>query len=463
MVAPESKRNSTPSAETSKDDFDPYSIDFTKLNLDEASVMQAVAITPASAPAPVARKPAPPVVEPVAALAPITPTVATEAKAPLELLDFTAVSIEDETEVAEAEAATPVSAKAVPPPPAVPVPPTPVVASAPPAKAVPQLNSLASSSVLIDIARQHAAGKTAEAAAALEAALRGGTLGRATEQGWNMLFDLLQILGRRQAFENLADAYAKRFERSAPAWLDADGSVDTRTETGGASVALSGVLSAASAGPLKKLAEIAQNNPVVRLGLQKVTDADNDGCRLLLDMLRAIKKAGGECLLGAAADFAALLAGKVEVMCREREETWLLLLELYLRTGDQQAFEDAAVNYAVTFEVSPPSWEVPKTAKIVPLSVVKNTDPFVLEGELLAGTGRIDTLLAAANGRDAFTLEAERLTRVDEVAARLLREALAPLHARGVHICMRGINLPVATLLAASGLDRIASLEIRRR
>jgi anti-anti-sigma regulatory factor len=461
VAAPESKSNPTPPAEKSKDDFDPYSIDFTKLNLDEASVMQTAAtITPV--PAPAVSKPVLPAVEPVAALAPITPTVSAATKVPLELLDFTALSIDDAVEV---EALAPVPAKTIPtqPPAVAPVPSAPVATSTPPAKAVPQLNSLASSSVLIDVARQHAAGKTIEAAAALEAALRGGMLGRATEQGWNMLFDLLQILGRRQAFENLADAYAKRFERSAPAWLDADGSADTRVETGGASVALSGVLSAASAGPLKKLAEIAQNNPVVRLGLQKVTDADNDGCRLLLDMLRAIKKAGGECLLGAAADFAALLAGKVEVMRREREETWLLLLELYLRTGDQLAFEDAAVNYAVTFEVSPPSWEVPKTAKVASLPVAKSTDPFVFEGELLAGTGRIDALLAAANGRDAFTLEAERLTRVDEVAARLLREALAPLHARGVHIRMRGINLPVATLLAASGLDRIVDLEIRRR
>jgi hypothetical protein len=36
---------------------------------------------------------------------------------------------------------------------------------------------------------------------------------------------------------------------------------------------------------------------------------------------------------------------------------WLLLLELHQQAFHQEAFEEAAVNYAITFEVSPPSWE----------------------------------------------------------------------------------------------------------
>jgi anti-anti-sigma regulatory factor len=371
-------------------------------------------------------------------------------KSPLELVDFAALSAETS---AQPDAEVP------------PAPPAPAALVPEPAKPLAAKKAPTQSSALLDIARQHAAGKTAEASSALEAVLRAGTLGKATEQGWGMLFDLLQILNRRQAFENLADAYAKRFEKSAPAWLDATGEADSSLDTGGAAyVALSGILSASSEGALKKLVVISESNPTVRLGLLKVTDAGNDGCRLLLDALRAIKKQGRECLLTGADEFAAMLANKVEMMKREREETWLLLLELYQRAGNQAAFEDTAVGYAVTFEVSPPSWETPKPSKAASAKpAVKSRDPFVLEGELLAGMNSIATLAAVAQGKDAITIETDHLARIDEVSAKILLDTLTPLHDQGLHIRVRGANLLIATLLASCGLDKIATIETRRR
>ena len=227
------------------DDDDPFSLDFTKICVDEVPEPAAApVIEPAPAPAPVleliSSAPA------VQVEAEPAPSAFESFKAPLELVDFSAVAEDAALEPpAPAPAAKPEEAKAEPVNPAAKKPPSQV-------------------SVLVDIARQHAAGKTAEASSALEAALRAGTLGKATEQGWGMLFDLLQILNRRQAFENLADAYAKRFEKSAPAWLDASGEADGSLETGGgAYVALSGILSASSEGALKKLVEIAGSNPTV--------------------------------------------------------------------------------------------------------------------------------------------------------------------------------------------------------
>lgn len=442
----ESSRKPSPAKESSApakpgtDEDDPFSLDFTKICVDD---------TPA--PEPVSE--AAPALELVSS-APAKAESAFESfKAPLELVDFSAVSVE----------AAPVAA-ALPSEPVKPEPAKLESAPAEPAKVVAPKPS-SHSSVLLEIARQHAAGKTAEASSALEAQLRAGTLGKSTEQGWGMLFDLLQILNRRQAFENLADAYAKRFEKSAPAWLDASGEADGSLETsGGAYVALSGILSASSEGALKKLVEIAGSNPTVRLGLLKVTDAGNDGCRLLLESLRAIKKLGRECLLTGADEFAAMLANKVEMMKREREETWLLLLELYQRAGNQAAFEDTAVGYAVTFEVSPPSWENPAPAKAVAAKpAARNQDPFVLEGELLAGMNTIATLAAAARGKDAITIETDHLARIDEVSAKILLDTLSPLQEQGMHIRIRGANLLVATLLSASGLDKIATIETRRR
>src|SRR5690606_39699628 len=93
----------------------------------------------------------------------------------------------------------------------------------------------------------------------------------------------------------------------------------------------------------------------------------------------------------------------------------------------------------------------------------KNRDPLVLEGELLAGMNAIATLAAAAKGKDAITIETDNLARIDEVSAKILLDTLAPLHEQGLHIRIRGANLLVATLLSASGLDTIATIETRRR
>jgi anti-anti-sigma regulatory factor len=447
---PSPAKESSATGKPDADDEDPFSLDFTKICLDDEAAPEPVAQA-----APVIELvPAPPAASQPVAAPEQAPSAFDTFKAPLELVDFSAVSVEPESPVPAAAAVVPAVA------------PKEAVAPAAAQTEKPVAKKTASqSSVLIDIARQHAAGKTAEASGALEAVLRAGTLGKATEQGWGMLFDLLQILNRRQAFENLADAYAKRFEKSAPAWLDASGEADGSLDTGGAAyVALSGILSASSEGALKKLVEIAGSNPTVRLGLLKVTDAGNDGCRLLLEALRAIKKQGRECLLSGADEFAAMLANKIEMMKREREETWLLLLELYQRAGNQAAFEDTAVGYAVTFEVSPPSWESPAPSKAVSSKpVAKSKDPFMLEGELLAGMNSIATLAAAAKGKDAITIETDHLARIDEVSARILLDTLTPLHAQGLHIRIRGANLLVATLLSDCGLDKIASIETRRR
>ena len=435
------------------DDEDPFSLDFTKICVDDEV-----------APEPVV-EPTPPLelVSEAPAVQPAAPMKSEASafesfKSPLELVDFSAVTVEDVPPAAAVAAPVAVKAEQAKPEPK---PEEPKVEAAKPVVE----KAPAQPSVLLEIARQHAAGKTVEASSALEAVLRTGTLGKATEQGWGMLFDLLQILNRRQAFENLADAYAKRFEKSAPAWLDASGEADSSLDTGGAAyVALSGILSASSEGALKKLVEIAGSNPTVRLGLLKVTDAGNDGCRFLLEALRAIKKCGRECLLTGADEFAAMLANKVEMMKREREETWLLLLELYQRAGNQVAFEDTAVAYAVTFEVSPPSWEATALSKSAAAKpAAKSKDPFMLEGELLAGMNSIATLAAAAKGKDAVTIETDHLARIDEVSVKILLDTLTPLHEQGLHIRIRGANLLVATLLAGCGLDKIATIETRRR
>ena len=166
-------------------------------------------------------------------------------------------------------------------------------------------------------------------------------------------------LGRRPAFDALALTFARLFEKSPPAWIAPadDGSTARETTGGRAHVSLSGVLSAAVGEVLKQTMKLAATSNMVRMDVAKLTDADNNGATLLMRALAALKRAKKELVFGSPEHLAGILAAKLVPGERSNEAMWLLLLELYQQAFRQDAFEEAAVNYAVTFEVSPPSWE----------------------------------------------------------------------------------------------------------
>ena len=150
---------------------------------------------------------------------------------------------------------------------------------------------------LTEAARLHSTGESLEACRRLELALKSGEkLGDAARLVWLALFELLQELGRRPAFETLALAYARRFEQSPPAWISVDDEVRITESTGGlAQIALSGALSARAETALTQSLKLAQTNATVRLNLAKLTDADDAGCAALLRTLTTMKSNG--CLL----------------------------------------------------------------------------------------------------------------------------------------------------------------------
>jgi hypothetical protein len=120
----------------------------------------------------------------------------------------------------------------------------------------------------------------------LEAAIKSNEdLGDAAVRAWGCLFELLQALGRRPAFDALALTFARRFEKSPPAW-SAGGRWSkhwpAETSGGRAHVSLSGVLNAGIGEVLKQAMKLAATSTLVRMDLAKLTDADNNGATLLM-------------------------------------------------------------------------------------------------------------------------------------------------------------------------------------
>lgn len=322
---------------------------------------------------------------------------------------------------------------------------------------------------LEDAARMYAAGQELEALRRIEAAIKSGEdLGDAEVRAWGCLFELLQALGRRPAFDALALTFARRFEKSPPTWSAVSEGPHAASESSGgrAHVSLSGVLDASIGEVLKQAMKLAATSSLVRLDLAKLVDADNNGATLLLRAMAALKRAKKDYVFGSPEHLARLLAAKLTPGERSNESMWLVLLELYQQSYQQEAFEEAAVNYAVTFEVSPPSWEAlparaPESAPETG-AVTQQVEGFALRGQLLgAGAADFAALESALAGREEFDIDARNLVRIDDASAKALLELLARLHADGKKLRIMGLSTLVAAFMETLGFSEVAELRAR--
>jgi ABC-type transporter Mla MlaB component len=315
-------------------------------------------------------------------------------------------------------------------------------------------------------------------------AIQANQLGGHTRQAWAMLFDLYLASGRKPEFEALAIDYSARFETSPPAWDDALAPPPTEARPAAgtpAAVVMPESLDAQAVRPLEQVQRFAQRNREVALDVGPIRRVDPIGADLLLRVIRAFAKAARGLRVQGAESLLEVLSGTTEAGRRDPSEScWLLRLELLRLLGRQQAFEDLSIDYCVTYEVSPPSWEpMPAAVRAVsgresaaapaapaPLEVgfVSGTDAFVLRGEL---EGRVRDMLAALRvhlaDRAEAVLDCRSLRRLDFVAAGELLNEVVALRAGGKYLVFRDVSHPVAALLAVMGIPDLAEVRLRVR
>jgi anti-anti-sigma regulatory factor len=304
---------------------------------------------------------------------------------------------------------------------------------------------------------------------AAEQALRASLPGAGSDRmPWWMLFDLYQANAREEAFDSIAIDYASHFETSPPTYRPAPGAGQPsagRAFSGVTpTVSLGGHLDAAVGAQLARLG--AASSAPVRLEFSTVAGATPEGCTVLLDALQALRRAGRELVLAGAEHLVAVLRPMLVIGERAASQSpWLLLLELLLLMNREKDFEETAMDYCVTFEVSPPSFETPaRTALAVGAGSATHGgadgDRFMLP-DLVGGDSA--ALLAAidahAAGRAVLVLDCSRLARIDYAAAAALMSRLRLLAGNdgddeggaGRKIELRDLNHLVAALLRLLG------------
>lgn len=328
-------------------------------------------------------------------------------------------------------------------------------------------------SVIEEGAILFANGQADQALASLEAALTGEGLGAWQLQVWLMLFDTLQHLGQKARYEEKALEFVVKFERSAPAWTDAPKpeKAPAVMRTGGAAhVALSGTLSAASANALEQLRKMADKQPKLRVDFAKLQGIDDDGCRLLYDVLVALKKGKKQVYFSGEAQGLKLLRERVKPGDPSvNQAVWQVLLELYQQLGMQDEFEEAAVDFAVTYEVSPPSWEAPPPKSGPPPEAEPSeaaaapADAYYMEGDVAGSNDTLFNELATyAESANPIVIDMSRTRRVDFVNAGRLLNTLEKLKTSDRAIVIRGVGEMVAALLAVMRITKIARVIPRK-
>lgn len=298
----------------------------------------------------------------------------------------------------------------------------------------------------------------------LETAARAHT-GASAERLWRMLLDLLQVLEDRQAFEKLGMEFAQVCEKSPPTWREESQSAPKPAASSSqTTVMLQGVIAGSDSPGFAKLREALDKKQPMQVNLSKLASLDNFAAGVLCEMFRKARKQGLAITLEGAEGCVERLESRLVAGQQDYEHGWLLLLELYQLLGNQERFDEKAVDYAITFEVSPPSWETLKAGAVKAVKVVAELEP-VEEVYTLAGeckNQRFDDLQGFLELHDHPVIDCGRLKRIDFASAGMLQNILRPCQQKGKEIIIRHPHHLVAELFTIVGVSAFARVVVTK-
>jgi hypothetical protein len=322
---------------------------------------------------------------------------------------------------------------------------------------------------------------------------------------WLVLFDLYRATGQQQRFESLALEYAQQFGWSAPQWyslpkLVAEALADDPVVPASTTPRGSGEVGWECPELLDIEAVARLRSQTLQMPLPWVFDWNHLRCieaeaamqlstvfRLWSGQALEMRWIGGERLFS-------VLQESAPTGVRDADPAfWLTRLDALRLVNRAEQFDEAAIDYCVTYEVSPPSWESARCtvhvsgadlatlAPAMSMSMVSDVSTSFLEssqgddgggtqvahvelsGQLIGDIGATLTkLLSELGGAGMVSVSCARLIRVDFIAAGdLLNWVLARRNeSRAVHFV--DTHRLVALFFGAMGINEHAKVQVRK-
>lgn len=315
---------------------------------------------------------------------------------------------------------------------------------------------------------------------------------------WLVVFDLYRATGQQHKFESLALDYAQLFGWSAPQWFSLPKAVaEAASEERPSSARVDGQVgwvcpSHLDADGVAELASLALQMPLPWVfdwsGLKSI-DAEASG--RLSELFRSwipqdldMRWLSGERLF-------VVLQEAAPTSVRDADPAfWQLRLDALRMTNRPDQFDEAAIEYCVTYEVSPPSWEAARCIVRItgsnqgttqpPLSVVSDVstsfeesqltdDPTMVQvgtvelsgqlvGDIAETLKKMDSELGTAK---IVNVSCARLIRVDFIAAGDLLNWVLARRAENRTVSFVDAHRMVALFFGAMGINEHATVKVR--
>lgn len=312
----------------------------------------------------------------------------------------------------------------------------------------------------------YANGKVGEAAALLNRYLLDHPENR-DPLPWYMLFDLYEASNQPEPFEDAAIDFAVKFEHSPPTWAP-------RGQLKVASLPIPLMSFGERFGniervKLQRFIQETREAPFVRIEVSKCSAPDEETSKVMFDCLTQLDKMRKPVELIGGPGFAVRM-GAAQQGDRLSETGWLLWLSTLRLIGKETDFEEAAVGYAVAFELSPPSYVPPLALPMRGGEVPGDARPsgseqvFSLNGIIGPGSEiQLGQLARFAEGRKQIDINLAQVTRIDFAAVGLLLETLINLAQGDRTIQFIEGNEMVNTLLNLVGANQFSVVHGRTR
>ena len=292
---------------------------------------------------------------------------------------------------------------------------------------------------------------------------------------WLMLFDYHQLTFDRAGFDGLAMDYAARFEASPPAWkTDIVDQPAANNNNSAASFVAPAHLDDKLKSSLQTLLKAAANKREVRIDFGNVRALDLEAAGHLVAFFKFFTAAERPLVVQHAQRLQSVAAQGVEGGRRDDNDAmWQLSLMCLRLLGQHQQFDDLSIDFCVTYEVSPPSWE-PMPAWVrgdAENTLINNGvaasdasgNSFVLKGDLVGAVAQErQSLKEFAQNRRELTIDCRKLKRLDFSAAGEILNEVVNLRNANKSVLFVEPNYLVYTLMMVMGLHEVAEIRTRK-
>ncbi len=354
---------------------------------------------------------------------------------------------------------------------------------------------------LEEAAIRFANGDAEGAESALLALLSNGNSRSNDVEIWLTLFDLYRCVDNVTSFDNAAIDFAARFGRSAPQWSlmgeslsrgVADRTAAGATRTGQFDWVCPSTLNAQAVVALA--AALDRHGSPWRVDWRHLKVVEHAALRPLVATFKRWAETPGGFEFLAVERLLEQLADHSRTEDSDSDPLWWETQLALLRVLDHMdEFELVALNYCVTYEVSPPAWEAPKNRfralaeeghatedselaglglpgfalapALSETATAEHAAPGVvraaLSGAYVGSAAALVRHLTAQPEARAYELDCRHLTRIDFGAAGDLLNWSMDQQAKGRSVTFRQVNRLVAAFFGVIGIDGAAGVTLR--